>query len=844
MLKLTLRDLISHKFRFLLTAFSVVLGVSFVVGSFVIADSLQRSFVDLFNQSTSGLDLYVRSTAYFENTANQRAPIPEGLVDEILGVPGVSRAEGDVAGYAQVVNEEGKAATSQGAPMIGLSWGNTNELNALKLFRGKKPAGHDQVAIDIDTADQLNIEIDDRVTVMREGPSLIMTVVGIFSFGEKNQLAGARLTAFDLETAQDVMGKTETYDGISIVTADDSDLKKVEAELNSILDDTIEVVERQVIVDENLKAFSGFIKIFGRALLGFAGVAMFVSAFVIANTFNIIVGQRTRELALLRAIGATPAQVRALMSVEALIVGIVGTTLGLAIGLLPAEVIQGIFNAAGAGLPDSETVFAPRTVLVAIVVGIGVTLGASLLPSRKASLISPVAGLNAGLSTAGDNLQTRLILATGFTLFGALALLYGLFISDETTATLVSLAIGSMTFFIGVAALGVFFARPIAQSLGFFYPKAFGMVGLLARENASRNPARTASAASALMVGLALVSMVLVIGNSVKDTVVSTMRGSTQADFIIQSDSFTPFSTELAKELSRLPEIEVVGRVRIGQIQILGDTKQLTATDPEVLASLVDPEMVSGAGKDLAGNTIFVHKDPAKDLGLAVGDNVEVTFPATGNRRLQVAGIYNDATIVGNWVIGMQTYEASTYDQFDLIVMAKASDGVKAENARGAVEAVTKKFPQTTLRNQQEFQDNQVSQINSLLMIVNVLLGLAIIIAMLGILNTMALSIFERTREIGLLRSVGMTRRQVQRMVRLEAVLISIFGGLAGTTIGVLFGLLLGSALPESLIDTVSIPTGQVISIVFVAALFGLFAGYFPARRATKLDVLDALSQQ
>lgn len=344
------------------------------------------------------------------------------------------------------------------------------------------------------------------------------------------------------------------------------------------------------------------------------------------------------------------------------------------------------------------------------------------------------------------------------------------------------------------------------------------------------------------MIGLALVAMVSVIGNSIKASLVGTLRDSTEADFIIQSDSFTGFSSELAKQLGELTELKAVGTLRLAQLRIDDDTKQVAATDSSTLGSLVDLDVEAGSIEALADNGILVHRDPAADLGLSVGDTVMATFPATGSRQLRVAGIYGDASVMGNWIIDMATYDANTTERLDFLVFARIQEGTNPVQARRAIESVTDAFPQTTLRSQKEYLDNQEAQLDQFLVVVNALLGLAIIIAVLGIVNTLALSVLERTRELGLLRAVGMTRRQLRRMVRWEAVLISVFGGLMGTAIGVLFGVVLTTALPESLVGAVAIPSGQLVVLVVIAGLFGLVAGSIPARRAARLDILTAVA--
>lgn len=842
MFTLLVRNLIEHAFRFLLTTFSVVLGVGFVVGSFVVTDSLRKSFDEVFAQAATGLDLAIRSTSDFDTPADRRAPIPEELVEVVRAVPGVDVAAGDVSGYAQVVSPDGKPASTQGAPLLGVSWSPDDTLNSLRLRSGEPPDGPDEVVVDIDTATSLDLDVGDRVTVMLEGPTRAFTVSGIATFGERNQLAGARITAFELETAQEVLGNPGTLDGISVSMSRDADVEQVRAAVSAALPDTVEVVTRDTVIEENVDAFGEFVDVFGNALLGFATVALFVSAFVINNTFSIIVGRRTRELALIRAIGATPAQVRTMMLGEALCTGVVATALGLGAGLLIARGIQAVFDAGGASLPDSSTVIAPRTVIVALVVGIGVTVVSALAPARRASRISPMEALHAGLTATEDHLTTRRVVAALVTTAGAAGLANGLFVSDDTMVTWISLGAGSMLFFVGLAALSAFVARPVARGLGSLYPRLLGMTGVLARENAARNPARTASAASALMIGLALVSMVSVIGSSIKSTALTTLRDSTRSDFIIQSDGFTGFSGELARRLTDLAEVDVVGRVRFAEFRVEGAGKRVTATDAATLASLVDLDLEAGDIAGLLDGGILVHHDPAAELGLSVGDTIAAAFPAGGVERLRVVGIHRDSSLMGNWIIDMSTYEANATDRLDFLVLTRISDGIDPARARSALESVTDTFPQTTLRSLNEYRQYQEDRLDQFLAVVNALLALAIIIALLGIVNTLALSVLERTRELGLLRAVGMTRRQVRRMVRWEAVLIAVFGGLAGTAVGILFGLALGTALPDSIVRTVTLPIGQLVGLVVLAGVFGLLAGSIPARRAARLDVLEAVS--
>ncbi|MFP5322952.1 MAG: ABC transporter permease [Acidimicrobiia bacterium] len=846
MWKLSLRQLLAHKIRFVMTSFAVILGVSFVVGSLVVTDTVRRSFDTLFAEITEGTDLVVRSESAFEDQSfsGNREPLPEELVDVVGGVEGVAVAEGGVGGTAQPIAPDGEPVTTTGAPLLGTTWGETDALYPVTLAAGEKPDEAGEIAIDQGTYEEYDFELGQPVDVLLPTGTETFTLVGTATFGESNSLAGARLTMFTPDAAQRAFDREGVVEEIYIALEEGADAEAVQAAVAAALPDGAEVVTGEATAQEGSDEIGEFVDIFGNVLLGFAGVALFVSAFYIYNTFSIILGQRIKELALLRAVGASASQIRRTVVLEALLVGVLASTIGIGTGMLTALGLRGLLNAGGFGLPADALVLEPATVIVAFVVGVGVTLAASVIPARSAAKVSPISALRDGVATTPASRRTRLAVGAVMGALGVLLVLTGLFVADGTAPTLAALGFGAVLVFLGVAGLSPLFAGPVAGVLGAPVARLFGEPGTLARENATRNPFRTASTASALVVGLALVTMASVVGESVKDTFADKIDQSVAADFVISDSSFAGFSPRLADALAETPEIDAVSGIRFGQFQFKGNVRDLVAVGPDA-GELVDVDVRSGdALADLGTDGIFVHQDPARDLGLEVGDTVDVTFAATGERTLTVRGIHADATFAGNYVISLEAWDENFTDRIDGVVMARAADDVEAADARAAVESALAAFPQAEIEDRQEFLDSQQAQIDQVLVTVNVLLLLAVVIAVLGIANTLSLSVFERTRELGLLRAVGMSRRQTRRMVRWEAAIVSLFGAVLGVVVGLVFGFAAATAMPESFLDRISVAGGTLASLLVLAVLAGLAAAILPARRASKLDVLRAITAE
>jgi len=846
-LKATLKGVLAHKIRLLLTAIAVVLGVGFVAGTYVLTDTLNATFDTLFEEVTAGTDVSVRAESGFgEDTSlsSARNTVPESLVPIVAGVEGVKSADGNLAGYAQYVDKAGKAIVTGGAPTLGVSWTDVPELNPLRLRDGRAPEADGEVLMDAGTAKEHDFTVGDTVRILFEGPPSDFTVVGVAGFGAADNLAGATLAVFDRATAQRVLNKVGAFDTIDAVADESVSPLELRARVQNALPDGFEARTGAQVADEQAKQVQDALGFFSTFLLVFAGISLFVGAFMILNTFSILVAQRTRELGLLRALGASRGQVLASVVGEAAIVGVVASAAGVLLGILVAMGLKALLGGFGIDLPGGGLVVKPRTIVLSLVVGELVTLVAAIGPALKGSKLSPMAAMSGAGTEHGGSLRTRTITGTVVMVAGLAALGAGLF--GDAGIALVGLGVAAT--FIGLALLLPLFARPLASALGRPLPPLFMVRGIsakLARQNAVRNPRRTASTAAALTIGLGLVGTVAVLAASIVESGAAIIDKALAADYIISTGQFTPtVSTDVAGRLSEQPELGAVTGLQQGEFRVQGSTKQLFGGDPDALPQLLNIEMVTGEIAALGRGEVLVEEQEAKDRNVVVGEALPVTFVRTGDKELRVGGTYERNQLLGGYTVSGATYDENFSEHLFFVVMAKATPGVAPAAARAAVDRVAQDFPNVEVRDQVEFKAEQKRQINQALGLVTVLLFLAVVIAFLGIINTLALSVFERTRELGLLRAVGMSRRQVRGMIRGESVIISVMGAIIGLVVGVLFGWALVSDFSGEGISELVIPVGQLITYVVIAGILGVFAALFPARRAARLDILQAISHE
>ena len=847
MLRVALKGLLGHKLRFLLTAFAVVVGITFLAGSFVLTDSIQGAFDDLFDEALTAADVYVDAPRTIDDITTEQPgmvpTVPASVLEEVRGVDGVADVLGHVEGTAQFIDDDGEPVGTEGPPRIGASY---SELSPVAIAEGRAPAGPTEVAMDRGTAKLMERGVGDQVDVLVDGEVRTYDVVGLTSFGESDNLLGATMATFDLATAQTLFDMDGEYTSVGAIAVDGLDQDELRDRVAAAVGDDVEVTTAAEAAESGKEQVANALGFLTTGLLAFAGVAVFVGAFIIANTFSIVVAQRSREFALLRALGASARQVRLAVLLEALAVGVVASTLGILLGIGFAVGIQGLLDAIGFALPSSGTVVLPRTILVAYAVGVTVTLLSSLVSARRASRVAPIEAMRGESSGAEQRLGKRVTVGAVVTVLGALVLLAGLLVVDAEANVLAIVGTGAMVTLLGVALAAPLFAGPVAAALGTVAAR-LGFSGRLAQRNARRDRRRTAATASALMIGVALVAFVTIFTASIQGAVTGTLDEQFRADFVLQSTSFTTFnlSDRLIEDLRAEDELAVVSTVGLAPWADAEDeVHSLGVVDPETITDVIGVDWQDGQAAALAAGDMLVIQDHLDDGVVAIGDEVTVRFPDGTSLETRVAGSAGESTqlLGAGYLMGAEAVSAAGFDAPAIAVYANAAGDPEA--ARTAVDAVVDRHPGVRVQDQAEFRQAQEDSIATVLNLFLVLLGLALFIALLGIANTLALAVFERTREIGLLRAVGMDRGQAGRMILGEAVIVSIFGALLGLVVGSFFGWAVVRSLAEDGLDQVVFPVARLGLYVVLAGFAGAVAALFPAWRASRLDVLEAVTAE
>jgi putative ABC transport system permease protein len=851
MIAVALKGLAGRKLRSVLTAIAVVLGVALVSGTYVLTDSIDRAFDNIFTDSRQGSNAVISGKSAFDLSEGSGATEPsfdQSLLQTIEGLPDVAAAEGSVDGEAQLIGDDGKAIVYGGAPNLGFSIANgDSRFNPLQLVEGSWP-GNGDVVIDGATADKEGFKVGDTVGIQGRGPVQNLRISGIVRFGSVSTIGGATLAGFDLPTAQRIFDKSGKLDEIAVAARSGVSDQQLVEEIRDVLPPNTEVqtAEQQARTDaEDTNEFISFLQTF---LLAFGGIALFVGAFVIANSLSITIAQRTREFATLRTVGASRRQVLGSIILESLVVGVIASVIGLFLGLGLARALFWLFDLAGFTLPNTGLLFQTRTVVVALLVGVIVTLAASLRPAIRATRVPPIAAVREG-ATLPESRFARfrtpgavLVAAAGFA-----ALVYGLFGSGlGTAAILLFMGLGALLIFFGVALFASRLVPALATALGWPSARVGGVAGQLARGNAKRNPQRTASTAAALMIGLALVTLVAVLAQGIRSTFTEAVDRIFVADYAITAqNNFSPIPTDAAAAAENATGVEAVASVRSGEALVYGDASSVTAVTPNSGQALnLDWKDGSQAVfSRLGANGAIIDDGFADDHNLTVGSPIKITVPSGKVLDLTVRGIFDPPA--GGSPFGTVTFSSETFDEnYDqpqnLFSFITIDGGVSDANTR-ALDSSLADFPNAKVQTREEFKDNQVSFLNRILNILYVLLALSVVVSLFGIVNTLVLTVFERTREIGMLRAVGMTRRQVRRMIRAESVITALIGAVLGIVLGiVLAGLLVWR------VDFInfSVPTMSIVFFALAAVLVGILAAIFPARRAAKLNVLRALQYE
>jgi putative ABC transport system permease protein len=852
--RVALRGLLGRKLRASLTAIAVVIGVAMVSGTYILTDTIRSAFSTVFTQAYKNADAVItgRSAISGGNGGDNRdqAPsLPASLVSRVRALPQVAEASGSIADTAQLVGHDGKLVSRGGAPGLAFSYSPAGRrFNPLSLASGHWASAPDQIDIDANTASNQHFAVGQRIGVITRGPVQKFTVAGTVKFGGVSSLGGATMVIFTLPEAQRVFHKHGLVDQISLAAKPGVSQQALVKSIRPLLPPSAQVRTGQGQAKQATSDTSDFLTIFQDFLLAFGGIALFVGSFVIANTLSITIAQRTRELATLRTLGATRVQVLRSVMIEALVIGILASVTGLFLGLGLAKGLNSLLVSFGIDLPQASTVFKSRTIAVSLGVGVVITLLAALRPAFRATRVAPVSAVREGAVLPPSRLARFGPPTALGTMAAALALmLVGSFVGSlSTNQRLLAVGVGAVALLVATAMLAPKLVPPLARFLGWPATRVGGAAGTLARSNAARDPARTASTAAALMIGLALVTLVGVLA----DGLTTHFRGNVDQAFVANyavtaTNNFTPIGLASETALRRVPGVEVDTAVRAGDGKAFGSRINVTAVDPDA-SRVISIEWRQGSQRvpaQLGANGAFVNRDYAAAKHLHLGSSFEVETPNATRLHLVLRGITapaKGASPYGDVTISTSTFDAHYQDPQNLYTFVNIRGGVTPANT-AALKSALRSFPDAKLQTKQQFINNQLSGLSTLLNLLYVLLSLSIIVSLFGIVNTLVLTVFERTRELGMLRAVGMSRRQVRRMIRHESVITALLGAALGIPLGVVVALMMGAAIKYS---AFTVPVGTLVVFVVAAVIAGLVAAIFPARRAGRLNVLDALQYE
>ena len=840
MFRLTIKNLLANKVRFALTTFGVMLAVSFVVSAFVLGDGLRSSFTTVSEDITAGVDIEVRNVADFGDAA----PLPMSTVTAVSTVDGVADAVAVIEAADDAVRPikaNGDYITTEGPPQLAFNWIDNEQLSAFTLIDGAAP-DVGEFTIDLDSAAKHGFVIGDSYELFVPDGRVNLTLSGTSSFGADNSTLGAVLMQMNTAEASELFG-LDGITNVSVEVAEGADAVDVQAAIAAAIP-TASVIDHAAVLAETTAEFTDDINIIGNILLGFGFVALFVSIFIIYNTFAIVLSQRIRELALLRTVGADPRQIRRSVLGEAFVVGVLASAGGIGGGILVAKGLDALFGLMGADLPAYPLILATRTLVVAVAIGIGVTMLAAVGPARRAATVPPITALNGGAEAGAAGSRTRKI--SGFGLFGlgVLAGAAGLSGVGSTTATVATMAFGVIAMFLGVTLLSPLAVGAVTGVLGWPMRKTAGVAGHMAQRNAARNSRRTATTAAALMIGLALVSTALVVGESIKSTIGSTFEQTAKAEYYLTDDlEDVEFPATLASDIRHSDVVTAATGFTLFEAQVDGVVADAVGFDFNQIESLLDLDMQDGSLATNVANPILVHVDKAEQINATVGDVLTTDFANGATIETTIVGLFDEGAIMTqDYLYDYSVLTEAGIPQTAEWLAVSVSDGASPAAIDALVAGLSDEFPAANIETSDEFRARIVGMIDEVLTMVNVMVALAVIIALIGIANTLALSVFERTRELGLVRAVGMTRRQLRRMVRLEAALVATFGAVLGVGLGLFFGWGLVVAMPPSFAATTAIPFVNIIVLMIVAAAAGVIAAWLPARRAGKLNVLDAIA--
>ena len=848
MLRLILKQTLARRGRLALTVAAVALGVTFVAGTLVLTDTSQRAFDDQFGTAAAGVDLTVRDAVAFDSAMGvevERDPLPPQVLARVTAIPGVAEAHPEIRGSGLITVDNDPIVPS--GPSVLAAW-TAPPVGPYPLRAGGSPDNADEVVIDESTARAHDIRVGDRVQ-LRADTTESLTVVGLIGFGDRDGLPASTIALVDAPTARRLLGLADGSSEISVVAAEGVPPSVLADRIQAALGSDVDVALAQDSAAASADAAKTQLQYIELTLLVLAGAALLIGAFLIANTFSIVVTQRLRELALLRTAGATGRQVFASIMGEALAVGLVGWLLGLAAGILAAQGLRAVVAGFGVAVTDSGLLVTGRTVAITLAVGVGVTLFAALGAARRAARVAPVEALRASSSDAANGVgRTRSVVGA----LSATAAIPALVFGSISDGSMPLVTVGAVAVIVALVLLGPVVTPWVSRFLGRPLLLA-GVPGALARQSAGRAPRRTAATVTALALSLGLIVLIAVVGASIKASMRDSYREVVSADLIVESargEMLGGLVPAAYRKVSNLDEVAVVSPIKYGHWKDAGTggaVRALTAVDPDTLPAVADIDMVSGGLSRLADGGIVLAARVAEQRGLQVGDRMPMTFARVGTRELAVVGLManNDAQALStDYLISLTTYAGLFSERMDASLLLRVADGVDVSQAQRAVEAALSDLPTVEVRDQAAAVQARTQGIDQIIGMVTVLLLFTVLIAMLGITNTLALSIVERIREIGLLRAVGMTRTQLRSTVRAEAALTAAVGLAIGLVLGLGFAWVTLSAAGEAMAGSVTVPIGMLGVVVVIATVVGLGAGVLPARRAARMEVLAAVADR
>jgi putative ABC transport system permease protein len=851
--RVALKGLVTHRRRFISTLLAVVLGISFLCGTLVLADTLQRSFQSVLSTGNAAVDTYVRHARASDGGrrggggfggGRQLDRIDQTVVDQLRAVPGVAAVEGEVqANGIRLVGRDGKVLGSggRGIPSRGTSWRTDATLNPFKLAAGTAPVKDDDVVIDKASSKTSGLGVGDPITILVPDPT-VFHITGIVTFGKEDSRLGGTDALFTLSSAQNLLGAAGKVDGILVHAAAGVTQDELAARITPILPTGVEAITGTALTVETQSSIQQRLAGFTSVLSAFAFIAIIVGAFVIYNTFSIVVAQRTREMALLRALGAARKQVLGSILIEASIVGVISSAVGVGGGLFLGSMLRRLLAAGGIKFPPGGLVMKPKTIVIGMLVGVVVTMLAALLPAFRAARIAPMEALRESAIDTSNQSRWRAIVGFVITAVGLVLVVRGVVQKASNP-----IGFGAALALVGMVILGPVLAGPISRFIGFPITKFRGISGNLARQNAIRNPRRTAGTAAALLIGVAVVSFFAVIASSLTATTNDQIDRSFVGDIAITGlgGRNGGFSPALGESIAKLPEVDAVVPIRLTDVPVNGQRETLLATDPIALGKVLKLTVTAGSVSELAGDQVAVADAKATERGWKMGDKLTATYPDSGDHTFTISARFLATDLLdADIIIPKSVDDIVTAKPRERQVFIKLRSGVPFASGRAAIEAVAKPYPTAQVQDQNDLKTSISGRVNALLSIFVGMLALAIVIALIGISNTLQLSVFERTREIGLLRAVGASRPQIRSMVRWEAVIIALLGTLGGTVLGIAFGWAIIHGLGRDNNLLFSVPVRQAVIIILLGGLAGIIAALRPASTASKLDILKAVGAE